>query len=126
MMTPVIRGGSLRDSAVLLEQVLDNEADGSPVLSVYWAEPLDGETESEYILRVCVESKVRHGKIQISTPAALAAAGFALERDESGGQEKHHHHVVFSSPVSESQAQAFVNVFSEPQLNPTGGYKVRS
>lgn len=126
-MTPVVRGGTLRDPEKVVELVLDNLDMGYAALSVFWSPPIDeSETESEYLIRLCSESRIPHKQIQISTPAQLAEAGFALVADNSGGQAPNHHHVMFNVPVTLDQAMQFVAVFTDPRPNPTGGYRMRS
>jgi hypothetical protein len=122
----VVRGGVNRDVEQLTELIRDNEfASGQAVLSVFCADAVAGEDSETHLHRVCSESKIRHGQVQLSTPEAIRDAGLLLEPDASGGQELHHHHVIFNSPVTESQVRAFVDAFSEPRPNPTGGNKVR-
>jgi hypothetical protein len=119
--TPVVRGGTNRNVDELFEDAQFNSDRGAPALSVFWAVPNDGESEEEYLLRVCREATIPHGKIQLSTPAQLKAANLTLVPDESDGQPMHHHHVIFQVPVSKLQIEAFVSAFSEPRPNPTGG-----
>ena len=123
--TPVVRGGTNRNVDELLEDAQANAARGTPALSVFWSVPQDDESEEAYLLRVCTESTIPHGKIQISTPAQLAAVGLDLVPDESDGQPQNHHHVIFEVPVTRLQIEAFVSAFSEPQPNPTGGNRRR-
>lgn len=125
-MTPVVRGGANRNADLLLNQVLNNLDRGSAALSVFWSLPLDGESEVEYLVRICVGSRIPHKQIQLSTPNQILTAGFGFAPDCSEDQPRNHYHVLFEEPVTLTRAELFISIFSEPRPNPTGGYRMRS
>jgi hypothetical protein len=122
----VVRGGTTRDPADVLEKVQDAIGDGDgPVLSVYVDVQRPGESVEDCVRRICTEADIPHGKIQVSRMGRLGAK-FKIVRDVDPGQASCHHHVDFESDVNLGAAQEFIDSFDEPIPNPTGGRRRRA
>lgn len=121
----VVRGGTIRSAAVLLEKVREAIEDGDgPVVSVFCDVDRSDDSAGLTLTELSTESDIPHSKLQVSTVGRLSAGGFALTLDVSNGQPRTHHHVTIGEPVEESTLVRFIECFDEPILNPTGG-KVR-
>jgi len=122
----VVRGGAVRDAQLVLEKIMDAVADGDgPVLSVYCTEPVPGLTLMETVYKLCVESDLPHAKVQLAVAECLLAAGVGLVQWTAQGEPACHYHANFGDDVDASVVQRFIDCFSEPMPNPTGGVKRR-
>lgn len=122
----VVRGGTKR-SVASIEPVLVEAIDMGygAVLSVFIDSPgTDGREAALY--RICDDADVPHGQIQVTTVGQLRTAGFDILPHVEGDWPENHCHVIFDEPLSNSQIEAFISVFGEPEKNPTGGRKARS
>ncbi len=115
----MVRGGMVRDPAVLLSQLQDLIDQGKPpAVSLRWREREPDESDEMYLLRVCTEGRIKHGKIQLSLRSTLEANGFELVLDRPGGDPLHHCDVLFDQPLTLERARAFIASFSEPIPRP--------
>lgn len=118
----VVRGGSLRDVEKLVSRIERAIESGSgAVLSVWASDVLPGETREATLRRVSQDAGIPHPKLMVTTCGALLAHGFELVSDTSDGQSQYHFHVHFLEPVGHSQVRDFIEVFDQPESNPTGG-----
>ncbi len=87
-------------------------------LSVFAADPVPNHGEQEDLIGLCRSAQAPWTKVQVTTVQTLADAGYVLvdERDES--EADCHFHVYFPRNVSESDAQRFIDCFSQPIANP--------
>lgn len=120
-----MRGGAHRSPEGVLEAVNAAVEDGDgPVLSVFCVEvPVEGWWAGVH--EACEAGDVPHRQVQVSSVGLLESAGFALVADSSNGQPACHHHVVFGNDPKIDAAELFVECFSGPYANPTGGKKRR-
>ena len=77
--TMVIRGGTIRDPSTLKRKVEMAIEDGDgPVISVVCDNDRTGQSDGMSLEALCRASDVVHTKVQVTTVARLARAGFSL------------------------------------------------
>lgn len=117
----VVRGGTVRDPATLIQKVDEAIADGDgPVISVFCDVSRTENSTGRNLHELCADSEVVHSQVQVSTFGRLAAH-FQLVQDVSDEQPETHHNVILTEPVQESEIWAFISCFDDPIPNPAGG-----
>ncbi|MFC6422339.1 hypothetical protein [Ornithinimicrobium tianjinense] len=115
----VVRGGIARDASSVADRVEDAiESDGVAVLSVYAGQASPTEDQSDLLLRICRTADLRHGQVQTARAGDLRAAGFEIRHEVADGEQPNHYHVYFQVPMTELQAQVFIDCFDGPKPNP--------
>lgn len=122
----VVRGGTKRGFKSLVDDIEDAIDQGyGPVLSVYVGEQLESESYLDALHRLCKDADIPHGKVQVARLGQLRESDIQIERYVENGWAETHCHVIFSVPLRESEVDSFSELFSDPEVNPTGGRKRR-
>lgn len=115
----VVRAGQVRDVDELMSKVLMSIEDGDGAcISVFCDVDKTDAHPGMTLHRLCAESSIPNGQVQLSTVARVNAAGFELDLDTSDDQARTHHNVNLRAPVEESQLLEFIGCFDEPIANP--------
>lgn len=117
----VVRGGVNRDPMRLLEEFKTQIALGDqPRLSVFAANPIEGEARMDTVRRIALEARIPNGKVQVGAAEALRACGLDLVDERDDDEAECHFHVYFPHAVAKlsESIMDWLECFEEPIPNP--------